>query len=449
MGEQQLSQTTVSQQRTKNYFKQLKGSFVFKVLTILASFLLIPIMIGYLGNEQYGIWSTLLSIVSWVVLFDMGIGNGLRNKISESIAKGNLAETQRYIATSYVLIGGIAFVLLFLFLFISGILPWQKIFNTNLLSDSELQTIVNITFVFIFLNFWLSLINQVANGLQKSSITAFNQFFSNFIALVLIYLLSRFTESSLTALAALYGVALIISNILISVWFYNNHRHLFPRTTLYTKEFAKSVSMVGLQFFIIQIAVIIIFTTDKILITQLFGPEFVTEYDVVFKLFSIVTVGYSILVTPLWSAYSDAFHRGDLPWIRKTVKNQLKIFGLLVAGTLMLVFLAPFIIDIWIGKDFPTDLLLTLIIALFTLVSVWNNIFAYLVNGIGEIKIQLYTSLVALIINIPISILIVKQFHTGVYGIVIGTIISLSLFAVAGPIQTYYLLKEKDANGAN
>ena len=74
----------------------------------------------------------------------------------------------------------------------------------------------------------------------------------------------------------------------------------------------KSITSLGFQFFIIQIAVIVIFTTDKILITQLFGPEYVASYDVVFKLFSIITIAHGILMAPLWSAYSDAYHRNDI-----------------------------------------------------------------------------------------------------------------------------------------
>ena len=75
--------------------------------------------------------------------------------------------------------------------------------------------------------------------------------------------------------------------------------------------------------------IFVIFTTDKILITQLFGPQHVASYDVVFKLFSVITIVHGILMAPLWSAYSDAYHRNDMEWIKKTIKNQLKIYLLI------------------------------------------------------------------------------------------------------------------------
>ncbi|MBD3842671.1 MAG: polysaccharide biosynthesis protein, partial [Campylobacterales bacterium] len=102
-------------------------------------------MIKYLGVEHYGVWSTLLSIVSWVVLFDIGIGNGLRNKISESLAKENKQEAHNYISTAYTIVGAISVMLILIFLLASEYIPWQKVFNITSISNYELQSIVNIT----------------------------------------------------------------------------------------------------------------------------------------------------------------------------------------------------------------------------------------------------------------------------------------------------------------
>jgi len=431
--------------RTKNYFKQVRGSLIFKLLSIISSFLIISLMIKYLGKEQYGIWSTLLSIVSWVVLFDVGIGNGLRNKISESLAKDDKKEAQNYISAAYVIIGLISMFLLGIFLVISNFISWQNVFNTSILSNSELKDIVNITAVFLFVNFWLSLINQVFNGLQKTSIVVFNQFLSNAFALISVYILYSYFESSLFNLAFVYGMSLVMSSLLLSLWFYGKNRDLVPRIKNYGKKYVKSITSLGFQFFIIQIAVIVIFTTDKILITQLFGPEYVASYDVVFKLFSVITIVHSLLMAPLWSAYSDAYHREDFAWIRKTIKNQLKLYALFVLGTIVLIFLAKKIIYLWIGNSVQVDNMLIIAMGAFVLVFTWNNLFAYFINATNNLKIQIITSIIAMIINIPLSIFIVKKYNIGTYGIVIGTIISLLFFAVFGSVQSFKLIKVQHA----
>jgi O-antigen/teichoic acid export membrane protein len=433
--------TKISIQRTQNYFKQLKGSFIFKLLAILSSFLMIPIMIKYLGNEQYGIWSTILSIVSWIVLFDIGIGNGLRNKIAESLVKDDKKEAQNYISTAYTIIGLISIVLLSIILLFSNYISWQVVFNTQSLSNDELTKIINVVFSFIFINFWISLINQVFNGIQKTSLVVFNQFLSNFLALMLIYLLYRYIETSLLYVAFVYGGSLVLSSLILSVWFYNRNKNLLPRFKDSSLKMISSITSLGSKFFIIQIAVVVIFTTDKILITQLFGPEYVTQYDVIFKLFAIITILHGILMAPLWSAYSDAYHREDYEWIRNTIKQQLKIWILIVVATMFLILISPYIIEIWIGKDYIINNNLIYTIAGFVIISTWNNIFAYFLNAINILKLQINTSLVAMIINIPLSIIFIKYFELGIYGIVMATILSLSIFAIFGSLKVFKILK--------
>lgn len=440
MGEFSLN-TTTSNARSANYFRQLIGSLVFKLLAIGINFLTVPFMIKYLGIEQYGIWSTLLSILSWVILFDIGIGNGLRNKISESLAKNNLEDAINYISTAYVILGFISIALLSIFFLVSGFIPWQSVFNTSVVSNQELKYVINTVVFFIILNFWLNLINQVFNGLQKTSLVVFNQLLSNLFSLISVYVLYKFFDSSLLKLSFAYGVSLVISSALLSVWFYSKNRELTPQIKRYSKQFVKSITSLGLKFFIIQIAVVVIFTTDKVLITQLFGPKYVTSYDVVFKLFSVINIAYGLIAAPLWSAYSDAYHRGDLQWIKNNIKIQLKIYILIIIITALLILFTKKIISLWIGENLTTDVSLIISMGLFTLVTTWNNIFASFINASNQLSVQIYTSIIAIIINIPLSILIVQYFHLGVSGIVIGTNLSLSLFAVFGAKQTYNILR--------
>jgi len=50
--------------RSRNYLHQIKGTVVFKAVAVVASYIAVPMMIHYLGQEKFGIWSTLLSIIS-------------------------------------------------------------------------------------------------------------------------------------------------------------------------------------------------------------------------------------------------------------------------------------------------------------------------------------------------------------------------------------------------
>src|SRR6266516_5422311 len=129
----------VSKERTHNYIRQIKGSIVFKGLAVAISFFAVPLMIRYLGQEQFGVWSTLLSVMSWIVFFDLGLGNGLRNKLAESIAKNEKAEASSYISSAYTLIGLISIASFAVMAVITFMIPWQRVFNTHSVTEATLR----------------------------------------------------------------------------------------------------------------------------------------------------------------------------------------------------------------------------------------------------------------------------------------------------------------------
>ena len=430
----------ISKTRSNKYFKQLKGSLVFKILALLASFFVIPIMIQYLGATKYGIWSTLLSILSWVLMFDLGIGNGLRNRISESIARDDFIAVKKYVSTAYVAIGFGVFFIGGLFFIGSEYVPWDSVFNTNVVTNQELKFVVDISVFFVLINFFLALINQVLNAVQKSEFTVLNQFLSNFLSLIFVYGLYQYTDSSMKYLAFSYGFSIFISNSIFNIWFYKSNPHFAPKFSFIRKNKLVDTLALGVNFFIIQIAVVVLFTTDKLIITQLLGPDYVTSYDVVFKLFSVITIFHGIIIAPLWTSYSDAYHREDYSWMRNMMNKQLQIYCLIVFGVFLLSLISPFILNLWIGELDYLNSSLIYILAFFTALLAWNNIFSLFLNGLNETRLQMQTAIVASVINIPLSIFFVRFFGMGLEGIILGTIVALSIFSFWGPYESYKLL---------
>jgi O-antigen/teichoic acid export membrane protein len=430
----------ISKERTQNYIRQIKGAIAYKAVGMGASFLAIPLMIHYLGQEQFGVWATLLSVMSWILFFDLGIGNGLRNKVAEALAKNEKAEAANYIASGYSLIGLIAFALWVTVTSLSFIIPWQTVFNTEVIPEATLRLTVQTATFFIVLNFWIGLVGALLGAVQKTSLAALGQLISNVLSLLLVFILAKSTDASIIYLAVVYGGSLIAANTLLSLWFYQHYPELRPRPYL-DKQHVNPLLSIGLQFFTIQLAVLVIFTTDKILITQIFGPQYVTQYEVVFKLFSVITFMHSLISAPLWSAYTDAYHRSDYAWIKRMLHKQMIIFGitLLIIGTMVMI--AKPIIALWIGKELQVSLSLVIAMGLFVMVSTWNNVYAMLVNGIGKIKPQLYTAIIAMLLNIPLALVFTKYFGLGLSGVVLATCMSLLFAAVVLPIQVHLIIR--------
>ena len=119
------------------------------------------------------------------------------------------------------------------------------------------------------------------------------------------------------------------------------------------------------DFFVIQIACLILFTTSNLIITQLFSPNEVTPYNLAFKYISSVHMLFVIIQTPLWSAITDAFARKDYLWIGRAISRQLRIWTLCSLGIVLLICLKSFVFHIWIGDKLEIPYSLVVILGLY------------------------------------------------------------------------------------
>lgn len=429
----------ISAIRTKNYYYQIKNSLLYRAIAVSATFAAVPLMIKYLGPEEFGVWSTILTLMSWVIFFDFGIGNGLRNLVAEALARDDFSAAKAYTSSAYLMVGGVALCLGCFTIFASYLMPWQSIFETQVISSENLRYAVQVTIIFVLANFWLGLVNSLVGAIQKSSISAFGQAATNVSILFLVFLISRTFPRSIVDLAIIYGFSMIISNTMISIWFFFKYPALIPSLS-YTTSHGRPLLGLGLKFFLIQLSGLILFATDKIVIIQVLGPIYVAEYEVVYKIFSIITFVHSVISIPLWSAYTDAHKRGDSAWIRRMVARQLRIYTVIAAAAVTLLLLCNTIIEAWVGKEFLASPALLLSMLLYVLIASWNNIFAMIVNGIGSINIQLYTALIAMILNIPLSLFLSTHTTLQMSGIIIGTAICLAIPGLALTLQVRKLV---------
>lgn len=438
--------TTNSTWRTANVLRQLKGSIGYRAGAMVLSLLAVPIMIAVLGTEQFGVWSTLLSIMSWAVFFDLGIGNGMRNKVTAALAEDNKTEARLYIASGYTMIGLVVVTIWVTLTVISYFVPWQVVFNTTAISENELRQTFQITAFFVLLNFWIGLVAMLFSAVQQTSFVELGRLITNFLVLIFVFALAKTEASSIRSMAVLYGTALVFANLLLSALFFKPRRDLRPTFHL-DLQHARPLLTLGSQFFVIQLAVLVIFTTDKILITQWFGAKHVTDYDIVFKIFSLVTIAHGLIMAPLWSAYTDAYKRDDLGWIRQILRMQILVFGGVVVAVGIIAVSTQTIVRLWIGDEIMVSWDLILLMALLTLILTWNNIFGTILAGIGKVRLgSIYTVLTG-VINIPLSYYFAVVLGIGVAGIILGTIASIAVSALISPLQVYYFVYTNPSRG--
>ena len=189
------------------------------------------------------------------------------------------------------------------------------------------------------------------------------------------------------------------------------------------------------------------FSTDNIIITNLFSPEEVVPYNIALKYFSQILIFFSIVIAPYWSTITEAFVKSDYSWIKKSMKAIFRIW-LLVIPILLIIMLiiADWVYKIWVGDNVVIMFSLNISMALFVLIQTFQLIYTNFINGVGRIKLQMIVGIIALLINIPLSILFAKELNLGTTGVILATCVSIGLYAIYKPIQ-YYLIINKKAKG--
>lgn len=433
-----------SNDRNINIKKNIISSSYLKIFGLGLSYIVVPITLSYLNNEKYGVWLILLSMLSWISFMDIGLGNGLRNRLTESLSNNDIRSAKEYISTAYAVMVMIASVLLFALIIVALLADWSSIFNTKYIAEKELTLTVIIVIVFFMANFILSLSNQLFYSVHESAFTGLTAVLLNGTLLFIILILSKTTDGSLIFLSLAYGLAMVISGALMTALFFFRYKELKPSLKNIKKDKINNILQLGISFFIIQISSVIIFTTDNMIITQLFGPSEVTPYNIVKKLFNIIIMGHTIVVTPLWSAYTEANSKKDFSWMRQTLKRTNYLMVLIIVAISTLVLLSKPIINIWIGSDVEIPEGLVLAMGLYTMVHVWNNNYSYLLNGIGRVKISSFVATLGAIFNIPVSVFLAIYLNMGTIGVIIGTIGSLLIFSFSGPLEAYYVLYKQN-----
>jgi O-antigen/teichoic acid export membrane protein len=195
--------------------KNILASFIIKGLSIAISLVLVPLTINYVNPSRYGIWLTLSSIISWFSFFDIGFGNGLRNKFAEALANGQDELARIYVSTTYAILSIIIVIVLIIFLFINPYLNWSKLLNTTPEMAGELSILALIVFVFFCLRFIFQLLTTVLVANQEPAKASFFDFLGSLLSLIIIFILTKTTSGNLIYLGFLLfsvcGIILMIT----------------------------------------------------------------------------------------------------------------------------------------------------------------------------------------------------------------------------------------------
>ena len=423
----------------KNILINILGAFLVKGGSMLLTLFLLPAYLKFFGNDDIlGVWYTILSIINWVLVFDLGIGNGLRNKLPKALADKNDREARTLVSSTYFSSAAVVVIIGIIGSVVIHLLNWNEILhiNENDLSAATLTYAIQIVFIGVLIQFVLKLVTSILYAIQRSGLVNFLTFLSNVIIFIVIKLLPPGnTESSFIAISYFNILAVNLPLLVVSmILFMGKLKAVRPSFKFWSKDTTKAVLKIGLTLLWLQLIFMVISSTNEFLITAFCGPAAVVEYQVYFKIFNSVAAICSLVLIPIWSAVTKAQVEKRYEWIKKTYKLLLgfSVLALLVLLAIVLV-LQP-VVNFWLKEDAITvTTTYAVIFALSGFIFLVHNVNTAIGNGFSYFKPQVILMTLAAVLDIPLAWVFV-QLTGGMIGVVLANIIVLLPFEILEPI---------------
>lgn len=422
--------------------KNIVGSFLVKGVSIIVSLLLVPLTLGYVSSEIYGIWLTISSIMVWLGFFDIGFTLGLKNKLAEAIAQDDWQRGKALVSTTYFMM-----VLIFipLCLILEIIIPhinWASFLNVKEIYNDAIIKALYVLAACFCLQMIVNVLTAVIAAHQKVALSSSFPVIGNILSLLVIFILTKTCPPSLMALAFALSLMPVIVVFFASILLYHkNFKKVSPSIKTIERKYIKDIFNLGASFFVIQLQVVILFQCTNILISNISGPEDVTAYNISYKYIGIAMMAYTIILSPLWPAFTDAYTKRDFSWMNSVYRKMIKVYLLSVIIMIIMIAVSPVVYKLWIGDKANIPFLMTVLVAVYMVIYNWDSLQVNLINGIGTIKLQLYVTLIGLVLHIPLSLFLGR--YIGAYGVISSMIFINIIYSIFFTIQINKILNKK------
>ena len=418
------------------------GMIACKGLSVLVTLILFPEYINFFGNNQVlGVWFTLLTVFNWLYIFDLGLGNGLRNKLPGLLLSKDYILAKKYVSTTYVFTIGISAVLLLIYLIAAKYVDWNTFLNIDaaIISSSVLNECIFVIIIGIILQFILRIMSFILFALQKPVIINVLGLISNFLILLTLKLISKGSlEENLINMAYVNAAAQNLPLLILSIWLFSKKlKRVSPSISCFDKNLCKDLLNVGMVLLWLQLIFLVVANTHEFLITLLADPQDVVEYQAYFKVYNTGAIIFSFALTPVWSAVTKAQSENNYAWIKKIYKLFLRIAFVCFMLEILLSYFVQDIFDIWLGADtMEFKYLYGLIFAFNSFIFIIHNINTSIGNGLSYFRVQIIGMTIAAMVIVPLAYLFVSLLESWI-GVVLAGSISILAYNFLAPYFTF------------
>jgi O-antigen/teichoic acid export membrane protein len=420
-------------------------SFAGRGVSLGASLASLPLALGLLGKDRYGIWMALTGVLGWLSLADFGLGNGVTNQLASMHGEDDQGGARRVVSSAAGMVSAISLALTIFSLLLLLLVPWRSALVVPAdVPQGELLATVGLCMGVFLVGFWLSPYERVFTAYQEGYLLNYFNITSSLLVLAGLAFCALIHPSMPIVVLVLSGMPLLPRLVGLAFLFGVRRPWLRPSRAAYDAATARSLLRSGFAFLIPQLAMIGAWESDNIIVLQMLGPAAVATYATVFRLPSTFSGVMSMWLGPLWPAYVEAAARGDIEWVRqKHNQSLLRSVGLASLGGVGLVALGRPVISIWTRGQIEPGFDLLLPMGLYLPLVTWCFVHSLALNGLGQLKGQAYYGVACAVVNILLSIYLARR--VGLAGVSWATLIATCVPGALAYFELRYAFTRRTA----
>ena len=339
--------------RAKSRYKQVKLSAVAsaaaKALSIATALISVPLTLGYLGTERYGMWLTLSGFASMLSFADLGIGAGVTNAVATADGEDDHEAIRAIVASGIATLGAVALAIIGALFAVYHWVDWASVFNVkSVLARAEAGPALATFIVCLAAALPISLVERLQAGVQRGFMASLWRCAGSVASLGAVLAAIWCNAGLFWLVLAFSGVPILMTLLNSIVFFAFVNPALRPRIIHANFASTKYIAQDGALFFMIQVFNGVAKYSDNLVIAHVLGAKAVPFFAVPEKLFAQISGTAFMAIWPLWPAYREARARRDYHWVHHTLSRSVSL-TLLVTGAAAvgLIAIGPWLINLW------------------------------------------------------------------------------------------------------
>jgi O-antigen/teichoic acid export membrane protein len=427
-------------ERGRRLRRSIISGLLLRPLALIILIVTVPLFLKYLDKERYGLYETIIGMSMWLSLSNIGLTTGLVNKLTDCHVTGDTARAQRYVSSLWFTMIAVFGVASLLATLIIPFVQWTRVFSIHdLTARSEVALVVWATAIVTFLQSAMTIPAAAYTATQE--IEKYNYWDgASKLAMLAGCALVVYTPFGLLGVAmAVLGIPCAVRAINTIILFAFERPHLRPKLKCFELAMVRSMLADGICIFVLQMASIAIFQTDKLIIGSVLNGEKVADFAILGRVFLLAYGVFALGLGSIWPAYKEAAKRGDIVWIKRRLRESI-LFGpgLMIACGVAMFFFGDVIVRHLpkMGEAHIKKSLVVGVTALFTM-RAFVDCQSVLLNAMDVLIPQMWLLGVNAALNTVLAVVLAKHFD------VVGVAWAFPISAALTSLWGYPLLVRK------